>query len=102
AREGPGAVGVQDRQDRLAGAGGAVVSGSRAGDLAADAGAASGAGALPLAAASGQASLDLEDADPFDADRVRASGPDVGPVRCRRPQAVGRARYPGAVARARR
>ena len=75
-------------QDRLGCAGGVVVPGSGAGDLAGDGGAAPGAGDLPVAAASGQASLDVEEPGALDADRLRPPAPHVGLVRCRRPPAV--------------
>ena len=88
AGQGAGAVGVQDRQDRRARAGGAVVPRSGAGDLAADAGAAPRARALAVAAAPGQAPLDPQEPGALDADRVRPPGPDGRPVRRWRPPAA--------------
>jgi len=102
AGQGAGAVGVQDRQDRRKGAGGALLPGPGAGDLAADPRAAPRAGDLAVAAAPGQASRDPEEPCSLDADRVRAPGPDGRPVRSRRPPVATRARYSRAVARSRR
>jgi hypothetical protein len=72
------------------------------GDLAARSAAAPGAGALPVSAASGQASHEPEEPDPLDVDRVRVLVPGVGSVRRHRPKAARQPGCPGALARSRR
>ena len=73
--QGPGAAGVQDRQDRRAGAGGAVAARPGAGDLAARSAGAARARAGALSDASGQAPLDAQAPHPRDADHLRAPVP---------------------------
>jgi len=82
--QGVGPAGLQDRQDRLLGAGRAVAAGPGAGDLAAHPDGARRAGTGPLAAASGAAPHGVEEPDPRHPARVRLSVPGVGPVRGRR------------------
>ena len=100
--QGPGAAGVQDRQDRRAGARCAVASRPGAGDLAARSTGAPRARAGTLSDASGQASLDAQASHPRDADLLRAPVPGHGSVRCRGPRVAGPPRRPATVARHRR
>ena len=72
-----------------AGSGRALVPGFGPGDLAAEQRAAPGAGDLPLAASPGQASLDAQEPDSLDPDRVRPPGANGRPVRSRRPPTTG-------------
>ena len=95
--QGAGPAGLQDRQDRLLGAGRAVAPGPGAGDLAAHPGGARRAGTGPLAAAPGAPPHRAEEPDPRHPARVRPPVPGVGPVRHRRPGAAG----PAGAARAR-
>ena len=87
--QGAGPAGLQDRQDRLLGAGRAVPPGPGAGDLAAHPDGARRAGTGPLAAAPGAPPHRAEEPDPRHPARVRPPVPGVGPVRRRRPGAAG-------------
>jgi hypothetical protein len=84
--QGPGAAGVQDRQDRRARAGRAVASRPGAGDLAARPAGAPRARAGTLSDAPGQAPLDAQAPHPRHADLLRTPVPGHGSVRCRRPR----------------
>ena len=89
--QGAGAVGVQDRPDRRAGAGRAVAPRSGAGDLAARPSSCARARAGALSAASGQAPLDAQEPHPRDADHLRAPAARSPICSARRPRAARRA-----------
>ena len=100
--QGARAAGLQDRQDRRARAGRAVLARPGAGDLATRPEDPPRARAGPLPAASGPASHDAEEPHPRDADDLRAPVPGLGSVRARRPRAARPPRDPRSVAAQRR
>ena len=100
--QGPCALGLQDRQDRLARPRDPLPSRPGAGDLAPGSRGPRSARARPLSHPSGQAQVGAQEPDPLDADQLRPALPGHRPVRGRGQKAPGAARRPRALALERR
>ena len=96
--QGPGAAGLQDRQDRLSGLGDAQPPRPGAGDLAARPEREDPARARPLSPPPGQAQIGAQESDPLDPDQLRPAPPGHRSVRGRGPPAARAPRAARAVA----